>query len=291
MPNQILQPQDDYRLLDVGDGERLEQWGAYRLRRPDPSMMRAKDLSDEEWNNIDAAFVQNGTKGAWEKRTDIPDRWPIQHGGIQLYARLTPFKHTGIFPEQAVFWKWMTDVAAQKERPLQILNLFAYSGGATVALSKAGHRVTHVDSAKPVIGWARENLELNNLEPTARWIHDDALAFVARELRRGSTYDAILLDPPAYGHGPDGTPWNVKQHLEPLLRDCSNLLSDDPAFLLINAYAKNAPSRYIGGLLQTVMSARMGQWEKTDHGDLCIRAETGFVLSTGIFGRWEHTGK
>ncbi len=287
MPNEVLVSDGDYQLIDSGQGERLEQWGPYRLRRPDPGILWERQKSEDEWNAVDAEFLQNGKGGEWKTNGDIPERWVIEHGGIKLYARLTPFKHTGVFPEQAVFWNWMQKTAEKKKRPITVLNLFAYTGGASVALAKAGHSVTHVDSAKPAVTWARENLELNDLPPTVRWIHDDALDFVQREVRRGKTYDAILLDPPAYGHGPDGTPWNVQHHLEPLLKDCVELLSADPAFLLVNSYGKNAPSRFLGGLLQSVMSAKTGRVEKTNHGELCIQEEGGRVLSTGIFGRWE----
>ena len=193
-----------YRLLDAGRGERLEQWGPYRLRRPDPRAGMGRALPAEQWSQIHAQYLGEAGHGHWERLIpDLPERWTIAHGGITLVVKLAPFKHTGVFPEQADHWRWMAAVSA--DRPLRVLNLFAYTGGATMALARAGHHVTHVDASKPALTWARENAAANQLAPDAiRWIQDDALTFVRRELRRGKSYDAAILDPPAFGRTPDG---------------------------------------------------------------------------------------
>lgn len=271
-----------YSLLDFSNGKRLEQWGEFRLIRPDPTAdgpMSAPEL----WNNIDAEFIGEKGKGEWKKHRDLPEHWSVPFGDITLLARLAPYKHTGIFPEQNENWQWMRAEAKKMNRPLTVLSLFAYTGGATVALSKDGHSVTHVDSAKPSIGWAKENALLNMVaQDKTRWILDDAQTFVTRELKRQKSYDGIILDPPAFGHSPTGKTWRADRDLKPLLEDCVSLLSEKPSFILLNGYAQNAEPESYSRLLTAILKYKRPELhvEITAH-DLLLTAKDGRELSTG----------
>jgi 23S rRNA (cytosine1962-C5)-methyltransferase len=289
-------------LIDAGDGERLERWGPYRLRRPDPRAAGRRALSAGEWRQVDAAFSGEAGRGRWDRHTEVPERWTITHGGITLVVKLAPFKHTGVFPEQAEHWQWMTRVATgarpagaitdpshggATRRALHILNLFAYTGGATMALAKAGHKVTHVDASQPALTWARENAAANGLPADAvRWIQDDAATFVRRERRRGRRYDAVLMDPPAFGHAPNGGVWRVEDQLAPLVAETVALL-DDPVFLLINHYAKAADPHELAALITEVMRNHPGRQES---GRLRLRTSAGAPLETGVYVRWRAAG-
>lgn len=280
--------QRGYVLLDIGGNKRLEQWGPYRLVRPDPTAEGTASLPEMEWAAADAVFVGEKAQGIWEKRSDMPDAWTIDMDDLRFRIELTPYKHAGLFPEQKENWDWMRAAAKQTNRSLNILNLFAYTGGATVALAKDGHRVTHVDASKPTVAWAKDNAALNDIpDDRIRWIVDDAMTFVTREEKRGNTYDAILLDPPAYGHGPDGKAWRVERHLAPLLDACARLLCDTPVFLLVNGYAKNQESKTLASLVTHAL-ANQAHMENPDveHGELMLRISGGRSLSTGIFSRW-----
>jgi 23S rRNA (cytosine1962-C5)-methyltransferase len=213
----------------------------------------------------------------------------VKYGQTKLLARLTPFKHTGIFAEQAANWHWMVESLKLKNqnRKFKILNLFAYTGAATVILTKIGCFVTHVDSSKPAIGWAKENQKANGLaEDSIRWILDDAAKFVKREVKRGARYDGILMDPPAFGHSPTGKIWKFNEHLPALLRDCVSLLSDDARFLLVNGYATNSSAIALRNLLEDSLRGRAGNLEA---GELCLAQQDGRLISTGIFSRWSPT--
>ena len=279
----------DFSLLDTGDGYRLEQWGPYRLARPDPQIIWKPSLPASEWDKADARFESRGEKGQWIHKTKVPPAWPVRHllakdsCETSFKARLTPFKHTGIFAEQAANWEWMAEqLRGKKQR--KILNLFAYTGCATVLLTKLGHTVTHVDASKPAIGWAKENQALNNLPADSiRWILDDASKFVMRELKRGQKYDGILMDPPAFGHSPDGRTWKFNDDLPNLLSDCMELLTDDADFLLVNGYATNSSAIALHNLLEDELKGRAGTLE---HGELCLKQQSGRLISTGIFARW-----
>lgn len=273
-----------YALLDFGNEQRLEQWGPYRLVRPDPTAVFSP-AHPQLWKNPDAVYEGEKGKGSWKTTSAMPERWVTAFDDLQLWTRLTPFKHTGIFPEQSENWKWMR--AAGQGRKLTVLNLFAYTGGATMALAKDGHFVTHVDSARPSIGHAKENAELNALPADAiRWILEDAAVFAAREVKRGKTYDAILLDPPAFGHGPSGEAWRVERDLAPLLEHCAMLLSPNPAFLLMNGYAQHDTPDSFWQLMAGVVRAKRGKtgWD-IDADELMLKAEDGRSLSTGIVAR------
>lgn len=279
----------DFALLDSGAGYRLEQWGPYRLARPDPQVIWERRLDENEWRMADATFIGAGDGGGWNLRTRVPGTWPVRYvlpacgKEVRLHARLTSFKHTGIFAEQAANWEWMEKLLHGGK--CKVLNLFAYSGAASVILATAGHGVTHVDASKPAIGWAKQNQELSGLAPDSiRWILEDAGDFVRREVRRGQTYDAVVMDPPAFGHAPGGKTWKFNEHLPGLLTDCAQLLSSDAAFLLVNGYAVNSSALALGNLVDDVFAKRGGTVER---GELCLRQKDGRMLSTGIWGRWE----
>jgi 23S rRNA (cytosine1962-C5)-methyltransferase len=219
------------------------------------------------------------------KRT-IPEHWTVAFQDLSVIARLAPYKHTGIFPEQEQNWRWMRDEARNAKVSLKILNLFAYTGGATVALAKDGHFVTHVDAARPSIGWAKENAALNNIgADRIRWMLEDAPAFAAKELKRGKRYDAILLDPPAYGHGPTGKTWRVERDLAPLLEICAKLLSDSPVFLVLNGYAQNAMPESFRRLLSGILFATVKRPFTVETEPLVLRTAGARTLETGIVAR------
>ena len=222
----------DYEVLDTGDGEKLERWGDIILRRPDPQAIWPKQQPDM-WRRADAHYHRS-TKGGgeWEFLRRLPERWQISYRDLRFYVRPTNFKHTGLFPEQAVNWDWMSGLIKQRGSA-RVLNLFGYTGGATVACAKAGAEVCHVDAAKGMVLWARENRELSGVDETrVRWIIDDALKFVQREKRRGKTYDGLLMDPPSYGRGPGGEVWKLENELYGLVEECAGVLSDKPLFFL-----------------------------------------------------------
>jgi len=274
-----------YTLLDFGASQRLEQWGPYRLIRPDPTATSTPS-NRNQWYSADATYQGEKGKGAWSHRRPLPDHWPVQFDDLQLYARLAPYKHTGIFPEQQQNWNWMRQRAKLANRPLTILNLFAYTGGASIALAKDGHHITHVDAAKPSIGWAKENASLNNIPADKiRWMLEDAPAFAARELRRGKNYDAILLDPPAFGHSPTGKTWRLDRDLPPLLQNCIKLLSPNASFIVLNAYAQNETPEKLKRELTPLLRAPAGEKVNIESRELLLKTPEGRSLSTGIVAR------
>jgi len=287
----------DFELLDTGDGFRLERWGEAVLARPDPQIIWARSLAPSEWDKAWAVYksANDEGKGKWEIKKMMPRPWILNYQDIKFSLRLSPFKHTGLFAEQAAQWEWMlkkiqnADLKMKNEKSIlhssfKILNLFAYTGGATMVLAKAGHQVTHVDASKPAITWANENHKLNNLPPdSVRWILDDAVKFVKREIKRGAKYDGIIMDPPAFGHGPTGKTWKFNDDLPGLLNDCVELLSDDAKFLIINGYATNSSAIALNNLLEDVASDKKG---KIEFGELCLKQKSGRLISTGIFSRW-----
>ncbi len=277
---------DAYSLIDFGNALRLEQWGPYRLVRPDPTAT-LPPAHPAPWTAADAIYEGEKGRGQWRQLTKLPDQWPVAFDDVSLGVRLAPYKHTGVFPEQAQNWRWMRGQGKKRGRSLSVLNLFAYTGGATVALARDGHKVTHVDAARPSIGWAKENAALNRLAPDAvRWILEDAAVFVGREAKRGKTYDGIILDPPAFGHSPAGKTWRVERDLAPLLEQCALLLSDDPAFIVLNGYARHDTPESFRRLLAGVLLARTRCRNfEIDARELTLQAEDGRVLSTGTVAR------
>ena len=275
----------DYAVLDTGDGEKLERWGETLLARPDPQVLWPK-MRPEEWDAAHARYTRSGEGGgAWDMRTTLPERWQIGYGDLRFWVRPTGFKHTGLFPEQAVNWDWMGGMVrrtVQAGSSVKALNLFGYTGGATLALAAAGASVAHVDAAKGMVAWARENAALSGLEDKpVRWIVDDAMAFVAREGRRGNRYDAIVMDPPSYGRGPDGSVWKLEREIWPLVKACAALLSEEPVFFLINAYTTGlAPS-----VLSNLLTMAIGRGEATAD-EIGLPITSGGVLPCGASGRW-----
>jgi len=272
----------DYEVLDTGDGEKLERWGRIILRRPDPQVIWPKARPDM-WGKADAWYHRSERGGGeWEFHRKLPDKWVIEYRGLQFYVRPTGFKHTGLFPEQAANWDWMEGLIREAGRPISVLNLFGYTGGATLACARAGAKVTHVDAAKGMMQWAGENRVLNDLdEKRFRWIVDDAGKFVAREERRGNHYDAILMDPPSYGRGPGGEVWKLEDELFGLVKNCAKILSDTPLFFLINSYTT--------GLQPAVLTNIMGRALPKgyiDSQELVLPVTAGGVLPCGASGRW-----
>jgi 23S rRNA (cytosine1962-C5)-methyltransferase len=275
---------DSYALLDFGNNERLEQWGPYRLIRPDPTAT-GTPVDPSAWEDADAHYEGEKGKGEWRKYHELPEHWPVAFDDLRMTIKLAPYKHTGAFPEQRENWQWMR--GRGKVRPLTVLNLFAYTGGATMALAKDGHFVTHVDASKPTIEWAKENAVLNELpSDRVRWILDDVAVFVGREIKRGKKYDAIVVDPPAFGHSPTGKTWRVQRDLAPLLEHCALLLSDEPSFIVLNGYAHGDTSDSFHRLLSGILHAKLpGKKFTIDASELLLPARDGRRLSTGITAR------
>ena len=276
----------DYRLLDCGNGMKQERWGNVNLVRPDPQVIWPR-LSGDDWSGFDA-FYHRSSKGGgeWEFRQKLPDSWTIRYGNLRFKIRPTNFKHTGLFPEQAVNWDWFSEKIRNAGRPVNVLNLFGYTGAATVAAAAAGASVCHVDAADGMVRWCRENAALSGLEKhPIRYIADDCLKFVRREIKRGRRYDAVIMDPPTYGRGNQGEMWKLEDHLWELLQECRQVLSDQPLFFLINAYTARLSPTVVVNLLKGIFGNAGGRIYGGEIG-LPIEAD-GRVLPCGIYGRWE----
>ena len=279
----------NYYLIDSGEGEKLEQFGAYILRRPDPQALYPKRLSDAEWKKSDAIFETHTGKGKWKTNRDIPKTWITSFGEFSFSTTLGTFKHVGVFPEQETNWNWLKETISkgkESRQKISVLNLFAYTGGATLACVSAGAEVVHVDASKGIVDVAVKNAELSGLkDKPIRWIVDDVKKFIARELKRGNTYHGIIMDPPSYGHGPKKEVWNIEEHLLPLIEDAKKLLAPDALFFLINGYTSGySPLAYGNTLLS--LEKRGG---KVEAGELSIEEkEGGRKLPAGIFARWRN---
>ena len=275
----------DYEVLDTGGGEKLERWGNITLRRPDPQVIWPQQRP-ELWRTADAWYHRSSRGGGeWEFRRKLPERWQVKYRDLKFYVRPTNFKHTGLFPEQAVNWDWMRGLIEQRGGA-KVLNLFGYTGGATVACARAGAEVCHVDAAKGMVQWARENRELSGLpETSVRWIIDDALKFVQREKRRGRTYDGLLMDPPSYGRGPGGEVWKLEDELYGLVEECAGVLSDRPLFFLINSYTTGLQPAVLDNMLRMTVSARYGG--RVNAQEVVLPVTAGGVLPCGASGRWQ----
>ena len=239
---------NDYELIDADNGERLERWGDIILIRPDPQIIWNEGHRDERWNKAHAIYHRSSSGGGyWETLKKVPDVWSIKYNDLTFRLKPMGFKHTGLFPEQAVNWSLAQKLIREKNKEVSVLNLFAYTGGATVACLAAGARVTHVDASKGMVSWAKENAVASGLaDKPVRWLVDDCMKFVKREIRRGNKYDAIIMDPPSYGRGPNGEVWKLEQQLSELLTDVGKILSDDPLFFFLNSYT--------GGLSPTILN-------------------------------------
>jgi 23S rRNA (cytosine1962-C5)-methyltransferase len=286
---------DQYQLLDFGNGRRLERFGAVTLDRPCPAAAALGQAHPELWSRADARFDgRQDEVGHWTDRRELPERWTVTHGPLQFELKRTDFGHLGLFPEQAENWDWMTqrisplplgDGQGEGSRgsPLKILNLFAYTGGSTLAAAAAGAEVVHVDAAKNIVAWARQNAELSGLaDAPVRWIAEDAMKFVKRELNRGNRYDAVILDPPSYGHGPRGEVWRLVKHLPRLLALCAELTAGRRRFMLVTCHTPG----YDPATLGAMMCETVGNDGNLAAGQLTIRTTAGRELPSGTFVRW-----
>jgi 23S rRNA (cytosine1962-C5)-methyltransferase len=283
----VTEAEKDYELLDSGQGQKLERYGSVVLSRPDPQALWKKSLPESEWKKAEAHFIpadEKNKKANWKINPDVPKQWDITFGDLKFKIKPSSFKHTGLFPEQRENWKWIGEKVKGKEKP-KILNLFGYTGGATLAAAKAGAEVVHIDGSKVALTWAKENAELSGLkDKPIRWILDDALAFVDREVRRSNTYDGIIMDPPSFGRGPNGEIWKIEEKLLPLLDGCKKLLTPSPLFILMNGYASGYSALSYHHALAELMKDSHGTIEA---GELAIRESASTrLLPAGIFARW-----
>lgn len=276
----------DYELLDCSEGERLERWGNVVLIRPDPQVIWNTPKEHPLWHRADARYIRSKEGGGhWECRKKLPENWNIGYRDLKFKISPTGFKHTGLFPEQAVNWDMMREKIAGAGRGIKVLNLFAYTGGATLAAASAGASVCHVDAAKGMVHWARENAELSSLaEKPVRWIVDDCAKFVEREIRRGNTYDAIIMDPPSYGRGPGGEVWKLEDQIYDLVKLCTGVLSDDPLFFLLNSYTTGLSASAMAYVLGVNMQKFGGKVSAEEIG-LPVTA-SGMVLPCGSSAIW-----
>ena len=278
----------DYELIDATQGNRLERWGSVVLVRPDPQVVWGLPRASSLWEKADAVYHRS-TKGGgqWEIRRKLPQRWKIHAGDLTLVVSPTGFKHTGVFPEQAVNWAWYREKIKAAGRPIRVLNLFGYTGGATLACAAAGAAVCHVDASKGIVAWARENAQASGLEDRPiRWIVDDCAKFVAREIRRGSRYDAIIMDPPSYGRGPGGEVWKLEDNIYDLIALCSQVLSDQPLFVAVNSYTTGLSPALMEYILKATLCKKYGGRTSSDEIGLPVTA-TGGVVPCGATSIWE----
>lgn len=277
----------DYEILDMANGEKLERWGRYRLVRPDPQIIWKTKANETEWKTADAVYKRSKSGGGgWNYKTKLPDNWQIKYKDLVFNIKPMGFKHTGLFPEQAVNWDWMIDKIKKAGRPIKVLNLFAYTGGATVACLSAGASVCHVDSSKGMVSWAKENVMSSKLQDKpVRYIVDDVIKFVSREIRRGNVYDAIIMDPPSYGRGTSGEVWQFEENIEELVILCTKVLSNNPLFFLINSYTTGISPEVLANIMRINLSKFNG---KITSGEIGLPMKNNkLVLPCGIFGRWE----
>lgn len=295
----------DYEVIDTSDGEKLERWGSYKLLRPDPQVIWTIDKDRSKWGKLNAHYHRSEKGGGEWEFFNLPETWQISYREAVFNLKPFSFKHTGLFPEQAVNWDWMRGklseaMKAQPDRQFKVLNLFAYTGGATIAPALEGYRevkegkaetsriqVTHVDASKGMVAWAKENAASSGLaDAPIRYIVDDCKKFVEREIRRGNRYDAIIMDPPSYGRGPKGEIWKLEESLHPFLKVCAEVLSDDPIFVLINSYTTGLQPAVLTYLLNIEIAGRHGGSVSADEIGLPVSSR-GLVLPCGASGRWE----
>jgi len=278
----------DYALIDSGVGRKLERFGEVVVDRPEPQALWTPRHPRRDWDNADAVFAgeDDEEKGRWRTMKPVPESWPVKLSGVTMLCRLASFRHLGLFPEQLPHWEWMLKRLSEvRDEPPRVLNLFAYTGAASLLAASAGAQVTHVDASKKAIAWAKENQAASKLgSAPIRWILEDAQKFVAREVRRGKTYHVLLVDPPKFGRGPEGEVWDLFTGLPPLMKDCARLLAPSQASLVVTMYAIRASSLAFDQLCREVLSARGGRFES---GELAIREQGGArALPTSLFTRW-----
>ena len=279
---------EDYKIIDMADGQKLEKWGEIILSRPDPQIVWKNKSYPDEWKKANAIYSRSKTGGgSWEYKKKVPSAWQIKYKDLIFNIKPMGFKHTGLFPEQAVNWDWMRNKIKNSKREINVLNLFAYTGGATVACLSAGAAVCHVDSSKGMVTWAKENVTSSGLaEKKVRYIVDDVVKFVNREIRRGNKYDAIIMDPPSYGRGANGEVWQFENNIYDLVELCTKVLSDNPLFFLINSYTTGISSTVLANILNLTISKKYRG--KVESGEIGLPMEkSSLVLPAGIYGRWE----
>ncbi|MBQ1507052.1 MAG: class I SAM-dependent methyltransferase [Ruminococcus sp.] len=277
----------DYELIDTSDGERLERWGDIILIRPDPQIIWSSGKKNPLWHSAHARYHRSNKGGGhWEAYKKVPERWTIGYRDLIFNIKPMGFKHTGVFPEQAVNWDSAADIIQKSDRPLKILNLFGYTGCATLACMKAGAAVTHVDASKGMVQWAKENAQSSGIaDKPVRWLVDDCVKFVQREIRRGNKYDGIIMDPPSYGRGPGGEVWKLEEQLYPLVDVCIQVLSDDPEFFILNSYTTGLSPAVMEYFLNLMLKNRFGG--KVSSGEIGLKVtETGLILPCGSTSVW-----
>lgn len=277
----------DYEVLDTSSGEKLERWGDYLLVRPDPQVIWNTPKTNKGWKNKNGHYHRSSKGGGEWEFFRLPNEWSIRYGELTFHLKPFSFKHTGLFPEQAANWDWFSTLIKQTGRPVKVLNLFAYTGGATLAAARAGANVTHVDASKGMVSWAKENAAASGLsEAPIRWLVDDCVKFVEREIRRGSTYDAIIMDPPSYGRGPKGEIWKIEESIFPFIELTAKILSDNPLFFLINSYTTGLQPAVLSYMINTVIVPRFGGKVSAEEIGLPVK-DNGLVLPCGASGRWQ----
>lgn len=283
---QIPQHWTDYELLATGDGDKLERWGTFILRRPDPQIIWPLSQPHPRWKTPDAWYHRSSEGGgSWDMKKKLPEEWTVKYRDLTFAVKTMGFKHTGLFPEQAANWDWMSDLIKKENRPVNVLNLFAYTGGATIACAKAGASVCHVDAAKNMVTRCKHNAELSGLKDAPiRYITDDVFKFVEREIRRGKKYDGIIMDPPSYGRGPNGEIWKVEEQLFDLIKLCTQVLSDQPLFFLVNSYTTGFSPTVVQNILHINLKKFKGQVSCDELG--LKETGSGIILPCGISARW-----
>jgi 23S rRNA (cytosine1962-C5)-methyltransferase len=292
----------DYEILDMADGQKLERWNNVELIRPDPQIVWKEKTFPEKWNKADATYERSSTGGgAWNFKNRVPKSWQIKYKNLTFNVKPMGFKHTGVFPEQAVNWDWMMNKIEKSNRPIKVLNLFAYTGAATVACLAAGASVCHVDSSKGMVEWAKENVESSGLkDKPVRFLIDDVVKFVNREIRRGNKYDAIIMDPPSYGRGANGEIWKFEENISDLVKLCMQVLSDTPLFFLINSYTTGISSQVLENILRLEMNGKAKENDTSKefassiangkflNGEIGLpMTNSQMILPCGIFAKWE----
>ena len=276
----------DYEVLDTSGGEKLERWGDYLLVRPDPQVIWNTKKENPGWKKKNGHYHRSSKGGGEWEFFHLPEQWEINYKDLTFRLKPFSFKHTGLFPEQATNWDWFGDLIRRANRPIKVLNLFAYTGGATLAAAAAGASVTHVDASKGMVNWAKENAAVSGLsDKPIRWLVDDCTQFVEREIRRGNHYDAIIMDPPSYGRGPKGEIWKIEESIHPFIKLCTQLLSDDPLFFLINGYTTGFQASVLGNMIDMTVKPRFGGVIPAD--EVCLPVTAGGVLPCGASGRWQ----
>lgn len=285
----------DYEVIDTSDGEKLERWGKYRLVRPDPQVIWTTPKVNSGWKQMNGHYHRSSKGGGEWEFFDLPEQWSISYNTLQFNLKPFSFKHTGLFPEQAANWDWFSEIirttvtqgrSAESNHPVKVLNLFAYTGGATLAAAAAGACVTHVDASKGMVNWAKENAKSSGLENAPiRWLIDDCVKFVEREIRRGNQYDAIIMDPPSYGRGPKGEIWKIEESIFPFIELCEQILTDKPLFFLINSYTTGLQPAVLSYMLNTAVAKKHGGHVTADEIGLPV-TESGLILPCGASGRY-----